>query len=227
MRKKGLFIGVVFILFSTFTLVSCGDEENNTNNENTTEETEDVVESDDINSDNNGCYSIKSGIIEYSTEALGTENLTTIYFDDYGNMEEIVMTIDAGYMQTNMRSFIKNGFFYTLDLENNTGTKRTASDIRQASNSSMFSPKQMTDEQKKLFDVKEEGTAVVLGKTCDVFSTIGIGDERSKFYIYKDVVLKTEMGKLLVYEASKFEENASMPDWFYVIPDEIEIKEVN
>ena len=228
MKKKLLSISVI-VMFGFFMLTSCGSDETTDTDNNTTDDVENVEDekSDDVSSNSATPYSIESGIMEYTTDVLGVEVVTTIYFDDYGNREESVMFCDDAIMGMNERTFTKDGYEFTIDLKENTATKvKLPEDMQVMNEAGVLNPAQMTDDQKRMYDLKEEGSEKVLGKTCNVFSTIGLAGKRTKFYEYKGVMMKIEMGGELVYEAYKFEENATMPEWFYEIPDGIEVEEV-
>ncbi|NJK96564.1 MAG: hypothetical protein HC905_18055 [Bacteroidales bacterium] len=68
-------------------------------------------------------YGIKSGIVEYKTQTMGTDVAQTLYFDDYGAKEATEMQMEIAGMKSNTRSIIKGEIAYSLDLNSKSGTK--------------------------------------------------------------------------------------------------------
>lgn len=219
MKKTLLSIIVVAVL-----LVSCGGEKTTTD-ENSSSENENVEQTEEPASIIDKVYEIKSGIYSYETDVMGMKIKTSVYFDDYGAKEETVSE-SSGMIKTHSRTFYQDGYAFTIDMIEKTANKVKVPGMTDMTKSKVAYALQLSDEQRKMYDFKEEGTAEILGKTCKVYSSIGLGDKRTKSYLYKGVVLKTELGTDVVMQAASFEEDAEMPDWFYTIPEGMEVEEV-
>ena len=220
MKKKILSLAVVAVM-----LVSCGGEKASTE-ENSKSESENVEQTEELTNVSSKIYEIESGIYSYETDVMGMKIKTSIYFDDYGAREETVSEA-SGMLKTHSRTFNKEGYSYTIDMVEKTASKVKIAEMADAMRGKVaYALTQMTEEERKIYDFKEEGTADVLSYTCKVYSSLGLGDKRTKSYLYKGVALKVELGEDVVMEAAMFEENAEMPDWFYTIPEGIEVEEV-
>ena len=227
MKKKLLYFGIVLALFGTIMLESCSDSETDKKDDNSSSDIENVDESVDNDSKKNTPFGIKSGIMEYTTNVMGTEMTATIYFDDYGNKQETVVKSSSQYMNTNTRAFEKDGYYYTIDLIKNTAQKvKMTDEMIEDSEDENINPDNFTDELKAEYNLKNEGTEKVMGKKCKVYSMTNPTGETTKLYMYKGVVLKMEMDGVLVYEVNKFEENVSMPKWFNKVPNGVEVTEI-
>ena len=171
--------------------------------------------------DNSHRYGIKSGIIhEYSKL---NEHITpdVRYFDDYGDSEAIVQTIDMGALGS---------------YENTTVTKKEKAWMyNEAGKPKSFdnpipdltfiNPSQDVIEKYKLVDTGEE--EVILGRTCHKFTYETLMGRRNKViyntvWVYQGIVLKSIMKngrQETYYEVTDFQENVEIPAEVFVVPE--------
>jgi ribosomal protein L14 len=180
-------------------------------------------------------YDIKSAIVTYATETMGMKNSQKLYFDDYGAKERTETITEMEMMGVKVRnvtvSLIKDGYKYDYDLEKTTNKennvvkevrKSKVLSVASADMSSMAAT--LTDEMKKEYNYKDEGTETVAGKTGTKFS-MKMGETKFTGVIYKKVMLKTQM-EIVNITAEKFEEDASIPAETFDLPKDYKIIEV-
>ncbi|HPK41826.1 MAG TPA: hypothetical protein PKZ69_09385 [Candidatus Cloacimonadota bacterium] len=83
----------------------------------------------------------------------------------------------------------------------------------------------MTDEEIKELNLKNEGKETFLDKECVKYS-IDNAEMQMKglFWVYKGVTLKSDLevgGMQMVIEAVRFEENPTLPENTFVVPEDI------
>ncbi len=180
-----------------------------------------------------GKYQIKSGIITYTSETMGMKQDVSIYFDDYGSKEctETSSEMDmgmAGKVKIHNVSLSKDGFMYSFDLTNKTGTKMKANPQTQKNKDIDFNG--MTAEAMKQMHITKLGTETFLGKTCDKYS---MDDPTLKmkgtYTVWNGIPLKSEMdmsGIAVKLIAKKLEENATIPAEKFEVPKDVKITEI-
>lgn len=174
-------------------------------------------------------YGLKSGVITYSTETMGTKVKGTLFFDDFGKVEclETVFEMDLGDTKEviHNRVLTKDGFTYTFDIEKKTGTKRR---ISGSQSSGQYDFSTMSDNMKKEYQVKELGTEKFLGRECKRFSMNNKDMEmKGTFLIWNNIPLKSETnagGMDMKMIATKVEENGKIPTGMFEVPKDIVIK---
>ena len=180
-------------------------------------------------------YDLKSGIVTYSAKVMGMDNSQKLYFDDYGAKElhETITELSMMGVKTRKVSveLIKDGYRYIFDTENSTNNKDNLvkeikkSEVLNLGSAGMgVSAAALTDEVKKQYDFKEEGTETVAGVSGTKFSML-MGKTRMTGVTYKKVMLKTAM-EMITIIAEKFEENASIPSEKFELPKDYKIIEV-
>jgi hypothetical protein len=176
-------------------------------------------------------YLLSSGILTMKIEVAGMKSAmnSMVYFDHFGNREatETINTNDLGngnIIKSHHLSFNSDGYIYQIDLERKTGTK------------SKYDPKVMTggfsfagltDNMKKQYNIKKEGTSVVLGKQCDLYS-MNSKDLKGKFAVWKNLTLNltTETGGITTrVTTTKLQENVPIPKEKFSVPPDITIVE--
>ncbi|OFX35722.1 MAG: hypothetical protein A2X08_12100 [Bacteroidetes bacterium GWA2_32_17] len=179
-------------------------------------------------------YGIKSGIVSFQTyEMMGVKMTQTTYFDDYGKKEcqEIISEMDMMGIKTKQHSMsiMADGYSISYQLENLVNgkdeTNKVAKKIKTAGNAfGNMDFSTFTDELKKQYDYKEEGTETVAGVEGTKFSMAldkNKINERIVGVIYKNIMLKSSM-KMSGFEinlvANKFEQNADIPADKFGIP---------
>ena len=186
-----------------------------------------------------GKYGIKSGIVEFAPiEIMGVTTKQTIYFEDYGNTE-LEENISVGNIfgltsKTYSVSLVKDGYVYTYDilkLENGKDvTEKVLTKAKLVPD--MLSAMQqfsISEDMKKNFDYREEGFEIVAGVKGIKYSIClnkDFPDSRITGVHYKNVVLKTQLGGVLVV-ASRFEENPPIPSSKFKLPAGYTVQELD
>lgn len=226
--KKTIFYAFTFA--AAIALSSCGNSTGDKGNG--TSDTTNTSADASAAGEAKGKYSVKSGIVTFESEAMGMKMPVTLYFDDYGKKECEEVTMEMEMMGTKVESrnatITKDGFVYTVDLVNKTGNKMKQ--VASAADLKSMDFSNMTDEFLKSMHMKKEGTETICGKTCDVFS-IDNPDMKMKgtIAVWNSIAMKmnVDMGGLVVTRnATKFEENASVPADKFDIPADVKIQEV-
>jgi len=174
-------------------------------------------------------YVMESGIVEYKIS--GSQNGTeTLYFEEYGMKEAKYtdVTIDMfGMKQINKQVVYLDGYWqYTVNPDNNTGTKREDEMLKQLVESS--EDQDLNEVGMKMFvsmGGEKIGTEQFQEKNCEVWQLESMG---TKIWLWNFIPLKTEidmMGMKITYEAVSFYFDKNIPDDKINIPDNIEFKE--
>lgn len=180
-----------------------------------------------------GKYQIKSGIITYVSQSMGMTQNVTIYFDDYGSKEctETTSEMDmgaAGKVKMNNRTILKDGYMYSLDITNKTGTKMKINFGVQKNKDIDFSS--LSDEVMKQMHIKKEGAETFLGKTCDKYTMDDpIMKMKGSYSVWNGIPLKSEVnisGISVKLIAQKLEENATISNDRFEIPKDVKITEM-
>jgi hypothetical protein len=187
-------------------------------------------------------YEIKSGIVHFEPmNVMGISTTTeTLYFDDYGQKEakETITESNVMGMKTyEHRMDITDGHFSisyelkkTVNGKDETSKEATKTDMREIREMALIMSKAIdVNELKKNFDYREEGTeeiAGVTGKKYSVALNQNKPDARVYGVMYKNIVLKSEMGGISM-RASKIEENAAVPASTFEVPAGYTIKELH
>lgn len=166
-------------------------------------------------------YEIKSGVLHEYTELNGHITPAVHYFDNYGDCEALVQTIDMGalgsYENTTVtlkeKAWIYNESSKPKVFDNPTG------DL------TFVNPSQAVIDKYKIVDTGED--EVILGRKCRKFTyetTIG---RRNKIvyntaWVYKGITLKCTMKNgrhETLWEVTDFQENAEVSPEIFVIPE--------
>lgn len=185
-------------------------------------------------------YDIKSGIVHYEPmDMMGLKITQTLYFDDYGHKEakEIVTESDfLGKKAIEHKMEIMDGDYEiayqvkkTVNGKDETSKEATKKDMGQFRELGQMIAANASEEMKKNFDYREEGTEQVAGVTGTKYS-IALNKEApdARIYgvIYKNITLKSGMNGMNIV-ASRIEENASVPASKFQIPSGYSVKEIN
>jgi len=176
-------------------------------------------------------YLIQSGIITMKIEVTGMKSPmnSTVYFDNYGNREctETISSIDMGNGNTSKShhlSFNANGYLYQVNLISKTGTK---SKYNPKVMTGGFSFAGLTDNMKKQFNIKNEGTSVILGKQCELYS-MHSSDMKGTFAVWKNLTLNltTETNGMITRVTTiKLQDNVQIPKDKFTVPKDVKITE--
>jgi len=176
-------------------------------------------------------YVDKSGIIEYEVTGYqsGTE---TLYFDDYGVREakykDLTMEMFGVKQKTNQIEYLDGYMQYTINLDDNTGTKIENTMLKQMVESSEGND--LGELGKKMLvsmGGEKLGEEQFLGKKCEVWQLLSMG---TKVWIWNYIPLKTEMdmmGMKITYKATNVQINVSIPNDKIGIPSNIEFREID
>ena len=217
------------LLFSVFILIllSC-----NQGREKKSSPTDATIDSTISTSTPQGKYQLKSGIITLVSETMGMKQYMTTYFDDYGLKECIetkgVMNMGtAGIMEIHSLSFVKDTYYYTIDLISKTGTRTK---ISSSKNKNDINFNNLSEEQLKEMKLTRQGTETILNRICEKY---GMNDStlhlKSTYSVWKGFPLKSVIdlnGIKAIISASSIEENCSIPKEKFEIPADIKISEL-
>jgi hypothetical protein len=229
--KRNFIYTLAFAAAIAFTSCS-GDGEKGTNGADSTKT--DNSASADAPASKKGKYAIKSGIITYDTEAMGMKMPTTLYFDDYGNKEcqEVKMEMEmmGTKVTTHNLTITMDGYIYSLDLTNKTGTKMKMINPAQASMTAGMDFSDLSEQYLKSMNMSKESSQTICGKNCDVFK---IDNEKMSMKgtiaIYNSIPMKMNMeamGIPMNMIATKFEENTEIPTDKFTVPADITLTEM-
>jgi hypothetical protein len=187
-------------------------------------------------------YEVKSGVVHYEPQNLMGMGTTTqtLYFEDYGRKEAVETVTESNVMgiRTHEHSMrITDGYTSisyeikkTVNGKDETSKVATKSDIRELQEmAQMMAMSLDVNELKKNMDYREEGTesiAGVTGKKYSVAMNKEQPDARVYGVMYKNIVLKSEMGSISL-KAASIEENVAVPASKFAIPAGYTVQEVN
>lgn len=205
----------IVLLFSLFTIACKPTTEKNEEKQVDTEKASDL----------------KSAILKSETviDDLGTTTLT-MYIDDYGKLSkqvvEMPMEIAGQKFDAQQITITKDGFVYSWEDGSKVGQKTKLKNEFDLKNN--FSVKNMSEDLKKKYKVKELGTETIDGKVCQVYS-MELNQFEGTYYIYKDLPLKFKMqtkeGNKVESNLVSFEENITIADSVFNIPNDIQFTE--
>ncbi len=169
-------------------------------------------------------YEVKSGMVSYTITGGGnmmgikneTHGHTTLYFDDYGDLEvqetEETATTMGRTEKRHRLMKIQDGIVYSVDFKQKVITKQ---DISQFMGEKDMS--KMGKEMLKEMGGKKVDNGEVLGLPCEVWEVMG-----SKIWIHKGITLKIEsniMGMIHKEEATEVKFGVSIPSDKLKLPD--------
>ncbi len=214
----------VFAALTVF-VFSCNNSGDKTNNNADSTKTA-TTENNEVKAPAGSKYQLKSGIVTMNSEVMGIKNTVTMYFDEYGKKESQISTGEFMGVKTENMNLTKDGYMYTVDLLKKTGTKMKIL----SNNPQNLDFSALTEDIMKEMNLKKEGTETFLGKTCDKYS---MNYEKMKmkgyYLVWQNIAVKTDMeisGMKMKLEATKIEENVSVPADKFEIPADIKIQEL-
>lgn len=220
----------IVCFLSGFILLACGNKEANGNSNSKADSSNESAKSD---GDGIGKrYGIKSGIVTSETMLPNNMGKTTTvqYFDDYGTLDYTESITEVSAYGTNTKtisnSIIKDNIIYNWDQGSKTGSKIN---MEGQMDVSKINYRELSDELKKQFNIKEEGKESVNGKSCDVYSIDYMG-AKGKVYIWEGITMKSDvnmMGMTVSINVVKLEENANISSDKFKIPADVTFTEVS
>ena len=174
-----------------------------------------------IAQETNHRYEIKSGILQEYTDLKGHITKDVRYFDNYGDCEALVQTIDMGALGSfNNTTLTKKEKAW---MYNESGTP--SSFDNPTYDLTFVNPSQEVIDKYKLVDTGEDEE--ILGRVCRKFTYEIVQGRRNKVvnhtaWVYKGVILKSIMKngrQETLYVITDFQENAKVPAEVFAIPE--------
>jgi hypothetical protein len=171
-------------------------------------------------------YAMKSGIIDLKSTMMGMEQKVTMYFDDFGKKEASVLTMEMMGMKTESRTIKKDGYSYDINMTKKECTKKK---LPGTGDPNDLNFKDMSADMMKKMSIKKEGNERFLGKDCEKY-VMDYKEMKMKgtYLVWNAIPLKTDVdmgGIKMVMEATKIQENASVPADKFEVPEGIKIVE--
>lgn len=170
-------------------------------------------------------YSVKSGIVTMEVEMMGNTMVQQLYFDDYGAKEASINEFGG----QKMRSLEVDGKNVMIDDAAKTAISMPAMGLQ----GKKINFNNLTDEVVKKNKIKEIGQEEVAGKMCTRYSyrMLMMGQAITvNVWVYKGITLKTTMktdfGEMGT-KAIKVEEDVEIDPSMFVIPEGVEIQEMD
>lgn len=181
---------------------------------------------------------IKTFIIEYKTtvdaQDMKSTSIMTQWIDNEHDRQAVYTETQSEMMgMKNMDKsmmIMKDGWSYIINLTNKTGFKSKDGELGEDPTDMIKSDNDVTFRQM----IEKEGGKILsnetfLGKDCMVVEINEQGDEnqmlKTKMWYYKGIPLKM-VNEVYTMEATKFEENISIPDNKFEVPAGITMSEM-
>ncbi len=176
-------------------------------------------------------YKLRSAVVEYKMSGAQT-GVETIYFDQWGMREAKYTQAEINMMGVSVKknelTFLDGDWTYRVDLDKKTGAKMPTPLMQEMKEAAKRQGKDFTDMGKEMLirmGGKKIGEAAVLGKPCEIWT---IKSLQTTSWIWQGVTLKTEakmMGKTMLTEATRVQENPAIPPEKFVLPQDVKITE--
>ena len=174
-------------------------------------------------------YSVKSGIITMEMDMMGQTITQTTYFDDYGAKQATL----SDFRGRKSRNITVDGQNIMIDDEAKTAVRMPGGGRGPMGGGPQIDFSNLDEKTIKKNKVKEVGQEEVAGKMCTRYSyrMLMMGQAITvNVWVYKGITLKTTMktdfGEM-VTKAIKVEEDVEIDPSMFVIPEGIEIKEMD
>lgn len=186
--------------------------------------------SEDTEKDHNKRYDIESAVVKYNTNMMGIQSESVLYFKDYGRMECTDSKAKHMGQESHSRRFIKDGYAYTLDMNNKSGSKMKTEKLPD----SVMNPEDIDFNDipkgiKKRYNIQLQGEETVIGKTCKVYTMeMKPGKAKQIISVWKNIPLRIEFvdeGIQIITTATEIKENPDLPKEIFTVPDDFTISE--
>ena len=163
-------------------------------------------------------YGFKSAILKTVTTTNGAQSFDTRWIDDYGQKEKSRTTLDMGEIGMYEAIILMVGEDCWAINADGKATKMNARPIVDFYN--------LTDEDYKLFDVKDKGTEEYKGKTCHVYSYKQkqlLTKVDMTVWVWEGLIIRQHIKKKLSeswVELESLEVDVPIPDGTFDIPKE-------
>jgi catabolite regulation protein CreA len=173
-------------------------------------------------------YSVKSGKVTMEMDMMGQKIVQQNYFDDYGVKQATVMEM----MGQKMRSIEVDGKNVVIDDAAKTAISMPGMGPQMGGNNKI-NFLNLDEKTIKKNKIKEEGQEEVAGKMCTKYSyrmlMMGQG-VNVHAWVYKGITLKTairtDFGEM-VTKATKVEEDIQVDPALFVLPEGVEVQEMD
>jgi len=178
-------------------------------------------------------YGIKSAMVVTSTTLPNNmgKSVATMYFDDYGKISftETVALINMKGVPASPKKFsIKQGeLIYSWDEGKKTGTKMNLANLQDLNNINF---EKLGEEMLKEMKITKGGNENFLGKSCVVVEMNSDKLGKGKILTWKNIPMRsdmTTMGMQIKSVVTELEENALIEPSKFVVPADIQFKEMN
>lgn len=180
-----------------------------------------------------GKYQIKSGLLELKVEnnMMKADSKQILYFDDFGKKERTETYTELKMMGQSIKSIgivLNDGeFSYSFDPEKKTGTKMKFFGTHTGA---QYDFDNFTEEMKKDWNLKKEGTINILGRNCDKYS-MDNKDMKMKgtVCLWKGLALESDIdmgGIKMKITAVSLNDNADIPSDKFAVPADIKFEEL-
>ncbi|MBP7101884.1 MAG: hypothetical protein KBA86_01415 [Bacteroidales bacterium] len=172
---------LVLLITACILLISC----NNTVKEDAKEES--AVNQSEINTNASTAkqyFAIKSAYVKYRNNAVGQEMIREWWFDQYGNQQYEVTTMNIMGNEIANYSLIVDGYKYSWDADATTGRKMKFYQ-------SVTDYDKITEKDIENYGIKKHGYEEILGKKCLKVSTEK--PAKSTTWMWNNIPLKTEV----------------------------------
>lgn len=180
-----------------------------------------------------GKYQIKSGIVELKVEnnMMDADSKQTLYFDDFGKKERTETYTELQMMGQSIKSIgivLNDGeYSYSFDPEKKTGTKTK---VFGSHTGAQYDFENFSEEMKKDWNLKKEGTINILGKNCDKYYMDNKGMKmKGTVCLWNGIALESDIdmgGLKMKITALSVKENAEIPSDKLTVPADIKFEEL-
>ena len=170
-------------------------------------------------------YTVKSGVVTMEMDMMGMNVVQKVYFDDYGAKKATVSNFNG----QDSRQIVVDGETVMVNDAEKTAMKMPMMGMQgETVNFSNLDEKTV-----KKYKVQELGKETVAGKECTKYqvTVMMMGQpQKQTVWVYKGVTLKSssksDFGDM-TQTATKFEENVEVPAAMFVLPEGVEVQEMN
>jgi hypothetical protein len=173
-------------------------------------------------------YGIEKGKVVYKMELMGSVSTITMYFKDYGMQQSSVSELTMFGMTTKNRTIERDGFVYSLNINNKTGIKTPIEENDENNMNPNVNYDELSDDELTEYNAKRDGYEIIAGKKAVKYIMTKDGTE-STFCIWKQIPLKLEAveeGVTVSTTAVEVIENPTFPAGIFEIPDDYNISEM-
>lgn len=221
----------ILFLALAFAFASCNNAgEKDGESDSAKSEKSSAKSADDGNIPADAIYQMKSAKIVYDYTIIGMKQKMTMYVADYGKRSVADVEMNMFGMNMKVRTITESDKVTTLDYTQKTATITKIDSSVMAERAEGVDFEEIAKQvNKEGGNAKKLGEEKILGKTCQIYE---ITDKTQagtiKVWIYKNMVMKLEAlsEQLMTMEAKEFEENVSLPEDLFKIPEGFTVTEM-